>query len=375
MSRSRTTLLLTGAIMIVGVAIAGLLAAQKKPLKVAPRSGDREAVEVIAASNSDLSYRFEVSGTISAWNKIDLYAEVSGILEDTEIPFREGQAAQGGQVLIRVDDAVYANTLMAEKSSLLTDLTKLLADVSIDFPEREPVWKEYLDNFRLDQPLQPLPEPASTKERNYVAARNIYLRFHSIEGMTAQLNKYTIKAPFTGVITEANIKPGTLVRNGQKLGEFCSTADFELKAGVGLGEIDHISVGDQVTLISADRPGTFRGVIERVNNRIEPRSQTVSVYIRIRDDRLRDGMYLTATLQSTEQADVVRLPKALLVSSNSLFVIRDSLLALQEVEVVAETGDDVLVRNIADGTLVLAEDIEGAIEGMKIHAYTVSERD
>jgi hypothetical protein len=40
---------------------------------------------------------------------------------------------------------------------------------------------------------------------------------------------------------------------------------------------------------------------------------------------------------------------------------------------VAQTGDDILVRNLSDGMLVVADEIEGAVEGMKIHAYVVSE--
>ena len=41
--------------------------------------------------------------------------------------------------------------------------------------------------------------------------------------MEATLDKYTIKAPFNVVVTQSNINPGTLVRNGQKLGEFINT--------------------------------------------------------------------------------------------------------------------------------------------------------
>ncbi len=373
MLRTRTNFAIAAMIIIVGAAVAILMASQKKPLEVSSKSDERKAYRAAKVKNADISYDFEVSGTISAWNKIDIYAEVSGILLNTGQSFREGQSADNGDVLAKIDDEVYRNSLLAEKSGFLTDLTGLLADISIDFPEREEIWKSYLDSFRLDQPVAPLPEPASTRERNYIAARNIYSHFHSIQSMTAQLRKYTITAPFFGVITEANINPGTLVMNGQKLGAFASTADFELEASVGLGDIDHVAVGDTVALTSGDIAGDFWGVVERVNQRIEPRSQTVSVYIRVRDDRLKDGMYLTATLESTEQTGVMQLPKVLLVGGDALYIIEDSALALRSVDIVAETGDDVLVRNLQDGTLVLVEDIEGAAEGTRIDAYTVGE--
>jgi multidrug efflux pump subunit AcrA (membrane-fusion protein) len=184
--------------------------------------------------------------------------------------------------------------------------------------------------------------------------------------MEATFAKYTLGAPFAGVVTQSLINPGTLVRVGQKLGEFTSTDLYEMEAAVGLFEANRLKIGQPVTLKTEDVRGAFSGKIQRINRVIDRSSMTVKVYIHTRDSRLRDGMYMQAHTEGEPITDAYSVAKDLLVEKNRLYVVEDSILRLRQVEIIGEKGGRVLIRGLADGTRILGEAWSEAKEGKQL---------
>jgi multidrug efflux pump subunit AcrA (membrane-fusion protein) len=355
-------------VIILGVVIGIVLSRQKEPMKRRPSQTKQKPIKILTVKNSDIKTAVEMSGPLYAYNKVELYAEVSGVLQETSRPFKEGYQYKKGDVLIRVDDSVYKHNLLAQKSNLVNQLTLLLPDLSIDFPQSTQKWEAYLKNLKLENPLPELPGPASDKERYYIVSRNIYNLFYTIKSMEATFAKYTLKAPFAGVVTQSQINPGTLVRVGQKLGEFTSTDLYEMEAAVGLFEANRLNVGQAVTLKTEDVRGTFPGKIQRINRVIDRSSMTVKVYIHTRDTRLRDGMYMQAYTEGKPITDAYSVAKDLLLEQNRLYVVEDTLLKLRQVDIIGEKGGRVIIRGLADGTRILGEVWSEAKEGKQLPA-------
>ena len=93
-------------------------------------------------------------------------------------------------------------------------------------------------------------------------------------------------------MTESLVNPGTLIRSGQKLGEFVSTDDFELEVDVNQEFIDILKVGEPVILTDLSGENQWRGMVRRVNGRLDQTTQTIKVYIGVRGANLIEGMYL-----------------------------------------------------------------------------------
>lgn len=316
--------------------------------------------------NKDIQAPIELSGHLYAYDKLEMYAEVSGVLIRIRKQFREGTAFGKGETLIKIDDRVYRNNVLAQKSSLLNQLTLLLPDLSIDFPESAKRWEYYLQSFEPDKPLASLPESANEKERYYIASRNIFNAFYNIKSMEATLAKYTISAPFDGLVTQSNINPGTLVRIGQKLGEFTNTKLFELEAPVGLFDLNRIQVNQTVNLRVRDVNGDFKGRIVRINSVLDRNSMSVKVYIHMSDPLLKEGMYLSGHVQGAPIIMAYALPKDLLVGNDHIYTVDKNRLTLKKIEVVGEMGDRVIVRGLADGTRILGQTWSEAREGAPI---------
>lgn len=363
-SRRLRSLLVAAAILLAGFALSALLGRQKPQEEKSRPAKAALAPRLLTVEIGRVALPLELSGPIEAVRKIELYAEVSGVFRDAARPFREGSSFSKGETLLLLDDGVYRNSVLAEKSRLLNQLTLVLPDLIIDFPEEADKWKAYVAAFSITAPLTPLPAPATDRERNYLAARSIYDTFYTVRSMEETLSKYRIRAPFSGVVTASELNPGTLVRVGQKIGEFSAAGRYELEASLSLRDAALLKPGDRVTLTSRDLEGSIGGRVLRVNRAISSRTQSVSAFIGIDDSRLRDGMFLEGSHEVLfENAQAV--PRRLLREGEKLFVTDGSLVSLVPVKVLATSGDKAVVRGLEAGMQVVLDPTPGMHDGMK----------
>ena len=67
------------------------------------------------------------------------------------------------------------------------------------------------------------------------------------------MSKYQIRAPFSGTLTEALVSPGTLVRIGQKLGEFIDPSIYEMEVSINSEFANLLKVGNSVVLSNLEK--------------------------------------------------------------------------------------------------------------------------
>lgn len=333
----------------------------------APTTKTQLKISTQKVLNENVEQIVEISGRVQAFNKIEVYSEVTGVFKPSNKVFREGAYFSKGQNLVKIDDEVYRNNMLAEKSSLLNQLTQLIPDLMIDYPNSVSKWESFLNEFDLEKPLKPLPSPNSSRERNYIAANNIYTKYYAVKSMEAELDKYTIKAPFNGVVTESSVNPGALVRQNQKIGEFTSTSIYELNAIAKLEDLKFLKVGQKVSLHSEDIDEDFSGTVQRINQKITPETQSVNVFIRTSNPKLKDGMYVTAKVkQNIENAFKVR--RSLLINKQNLYVLRDSVVSLRKVQVVGAYDDMAIVKGLPDGAMLITEKFDGIKDGFDLRS-------
>jgi multidrug efflux pump subunit AcrA (membrane-fusion protein) len=344
------------------------LSSQKAPPKKKGFTGnDARRVEVIVVENNLVPSTLDVQGRLVAYDKIDILAEVSGILEPSSSTFKVGSRFAKGSVMLKIDSEEAKLNLLSQKSTLQNAITQLMPDLKIDYPESFEHWVAYLQQFDIEKPIQAFPEPLNDKEKFFIATRNIHSQYYNIKSAETRLSKYNIYAPFSGVITEASINPGSLVRVGQKLGELMNTNNYELEATIRLADLNYIKVGSPVSLHSDDIDGNWNGRIKRISDQIDANTQTVIVYIGVTGKSLKEGMYLRGGVKLKNIENAFEIQRDLLVEQSKVYKIEnDSLLALQDVEVVKSTENTVIVKGLKNGTPLLKEVFPGIFEGMVV---------
>lgn len=327
-----------------------------------------QVVKALPVVNAPVKADISVTGKLEAVNRIEIYSEVSGIYRKTSKAFREGYHFSKGQLLIRIDsDEAYQN-LLAQRSQLFNQITQMMPDLKIDYPEDFESWDTYLKGLDIKSSLKPLPEPATEKSRYFITSKNIYNQYYTVKGLEERLSKYFIHAPFSGVVAMSAIDPGTLVRQGQKLGEYISPDEYELVTNVSVKDLNFVKQGDKVLLGSSDIQGDWLGTITRISNNLDPATQTVKVFVKVKGKGLKEGMFLSGSIHISDIPDAESIPRNILMNNNEVFLIKDSLLKKTVIDVVRVAADSAIVKGLPNGAILLNESIPGAFEGMKVQA-------
>jgi multidrug efflux pump subunit AcrA (membrane-fusion protein) len=341
------------------------LTAQKEAPPVRNEPIRRKKVETQAVTNETVATTLDIQGRLQAYNKIGLFSEVTGTLRETGRPFKVGTYFPKGAAMLRIDDTETRLSLQAQKATLLNGIAMMMPDLKIDYPNSFAKWDKYLAEFNVDEPIEPLPEAADQAEKLFVSGRNLFTQYYNIKSVEERLTKFVIPAPFGGVLTEANIDVGAVVRVGQQIGELMGTGSYELVATVPLSQLDFLKTGSKVQLVSEDIAGNWTGTIRRISDRIDPGSQTVEVFIGVSGKELREGMYLRGEAQARSLADAVAIDRNLLIDQRAVYTLeKDTILRLMPVQVLKYDREFVVVSGIKDGTELVTNTIAGAYDGM-----------
>ncbi|NHF58491.1 HlyD family efflux transporter periplasmic adaptor subunit [Flavobacteriaceae bacterium TP-CH-4] len=309
------------------------------------------------------------NGNLRAKRRVELYSEVQGVFKGGSKLFKTGTAFRKGETIIRIDAAEYAASVQSAKSNLYNQLTSIMPDLRLDYPDIFPKWEAYLNGFDLAESTPELPEMVSEKEKFFISGRGILTSYYNVKNLEQRLSKYRIAAPFNGVLTEALVTEGTLVRAGQKLGEFINTDVYELEVAVSKTYSDMLKVGEAVELTSLDSEKTYTGKVVRINANIDQATQTIQAFIEVKDNSLKEGMYLEANLDAKEEPNAIEIDRNLLLESNQIFVVRDSILDLIDVRPVYFSDKKVVIKEVPDGTTIMAKPLIGAYTGMAVKIY------
>jgi len=355
-------------ILIAAILISYLLVTAEEEKKPVARK-EIKTVFVDTVHNKTIPIIIPANGNLVAKERVELFAEVQGVFRSSSHPFKPGQAFRKGETLMRIDAQEYAASVQSAKSNLYNLITAAMPDLRLDYPESFPKWQAYLSNFDLTKSTPDLPEITSEKERYFINGRNIVTTYYNVKNLEQRLSKYTIRAPFNGVLTEALVTEGSLVRPGQKLGEFINPAIYELEVAVSKSYSDFLKVGETVRLENLEGTQEFTGSVARVNASVNQESQTVSVFIDIKDERVKEGMYLEAQIEGNSEENAFEISRKLLNDQKELFIVRDSMLDVLTVTPVYFSDKTAVIKGIAEGTVILARSVPGAYAGMIVKPY------
>jgi len=309
------------------------------------------------------------NGSLIAKSRMELYSEVQGVFRGGSKLFKTGQAYNKGEVIIRIDDSEYAANVQSAKSNLYNQLTSIMPDLRLDYPDLFPKWQGYLNNFDMDKSTPTFPEMTTEKEKFFISGRGILTSYYNVKNLEQRLSKYRIYAPFKGVLTDALVTEGTLIRAGQKLGEFINTDVYELEVSIGKTFSDLLKIGEKVELTNLEKTKSYTGKVTRINGRVDQATQTIKAFIEVKDPNIKEGMYLEANLNAKEETEAIEIDRSLLLENDKIFIVRDSILDLIDVRPVYFSNKKVVLKEVPNGTTILAKPVMGAYSGMLIKVY------
>ncbi len=246
--------------------------------------GTKVAIEKVARHT--ITETVTASGKIYPETEVKIAPEVSG--EITLLNIEEGDSVKKGDVLVKINAAIYSSlvnqaTASVNQSKASVDNTReMLAQYESQYQLAQATYnrnKKLYDQHVISQ-LEFEQGEASYKsaKASFDAARATTSGGkYSIEGAMAglsqareNLQRTTIIAPTSGIISQLNVKKGErVVGTAQMAGtEMLTIADMsriEIRVDVSETDISKVKIGD-TTIIDADayRNRKFKGIVSKI---------------------------------------------------------------------------------------------------------------
>ncbi|MFT4667260.1 MAG: membrane fusion protein (multidrug efflux system) [Polaribacter sp.] len=330
-------------------------------------SRDIRTVRVDQFPPTKIQNKIEVDGRLSAYEKINVAAEVQGKLLSTGKTWKQGSSFSKGSLLFQVKSKDDEYNLKAQRSMLYNQITQIMPDLKFDYPEEYEKWLTYLHNFDEEQNVKALPKTSNQKAKYFIGGKTIQSQYYTIKSLEEKMNNYRIYAPFNGVFISVNNYPGSLVSPGANLGQIMNTYNYELVSPITMDALKYVSVGQKVELFSDEMGKNWKGTVNRTSKQIDQQTQSVPVYITVSGQGLRDGMYLKGKLGAAMVTDVSILPKEVLVNQNEVFLLdSDTTLSIKEVIVINFVENKVYVKGLEASDRVVISSSNNLFVGQKV---------
>ena len=310
---------------LIGVVLAGLaaVAAFKKREVVI-------SVQTEKVTRRNITEIVVANGKIQPVLQVKISPEVSG--EIIEMPVKEGQAVNKGDLLLKIKPDFYiANLNQANASYKSSVAGKATAEANLRKAGAE--FKRYQEMFRQKLVSDSVFDEAHAA--NDVALAQLESAEHQVEMSKASvdssrdsLEKTTIVSPLTGTISKLNSRLGERVLGTvQNLGtEIMTISDLnEMETRVDIGENDVVLLapGQKARLeVDAFKDRKFNGTVTEIANSSKDSGQLGStgnsqeatkfeVRIRIQEkEAFRPGMSVTAEIETRSRTNALTVPFA-----------------------------------------------------------------
>ena len=352
-------------LIIASVYVSKLIISNKNTIRKAPPKVIK-TVYVDTVLNSTIPIIIPANGNLIAKRRLEIYSEVQGIFKPASKLFKPGEKYNKNEIFITINNTEYYSSVQSAKSNLYNSIVSIMADLRLDFPDIYPKWQDYIKSFDLDKTTPKLPKMSSEKENYFITGRGIVSNYYSVKNLEERLTKYTIKAPFKGILTESLVTEGTLIRNNQKLGEYIDPSIYEMEVSLGKNYTSLLKIGENVQLNNLENTEKYTGKISRINGSVNTDTQTIAVFIEIKNSSLKEGIYLEAKINAKNEPNAIEINRSLLLDENKIFIVRDNVLDIMEVTHTYCSETKVVLKNIPDKTIILSNPFPGAFVGMSV---------
>lgn len=295
-----------------------------------PGFGGPARVVVEAVHEGLLTPRQKFGGTVFFKEVSDVATEISGKV--IEVRFEEGDRVEKGQLLVRMDSALLADQLRASKANVKRYQTAL----------RE-------SQVRYDRVKALLEGGVAAQDQFDIARFAVESNAHQIESTQADVDrietiigKYSLYAPFDGVVIERDTELGEWKSDGDTVAVIARENEFDIMANVGEEYLPWLRAGDKVPIELVAGNRRIEGTIVTVIPKGDIVSRTFPVKIRVTGQGLLfEGMSAIAVMPTGEEIRCVLVPRDAVLNQagrNFLFTVEDGTAVEHPVTVLGYDG-------------------------------------
>lgn len=303
----------------------------------------RNMIQLDTVKNCNVISELSLSGQVefNENNVVKVFPRSSGQVIESKVSL--GDKVSKGQVLAIIHSADVAGNY--------NDLGTACADLSIAKRQVDNVESLFKNGISSEKEYN----EAKQNYNKALEARNKIQALIAINGggKTNENGQYIVTAPIDGYIVEKKVTAGAFIRSdmSDNLFTISDLKNVWVYATVYEADIAKIKEGNPVKVMPLSYPDKiFSGVINKINQALDPQSKTMKVRIDIDNSEmlLKPDMFTKVLVFSKEGDDAICIPSAAIVSQDSknYVVVYNSKedMRIAEVEVIKTVGDKTYLR-------------------------------
>lgn len=395
MVKASKKVLIPLAVLAVALLIAGLLIKTKPNAKPVVVTEKAWPVAVQQARRERLSPSLTLYGRIEAQWDSRLTAALAA--DVAEVPVREGEEAEAGALLVRLDDADARLRLTQAEARIASEQSRHQANLEAMPRERnllalarkelvrtqDLLAKKLGSQSALDSARQAVDRQAiavSAREQSILQHDATMAELEAARDQARlDLARTEIRAPFAGRISQLLVSPGQRVRVGDGLVSLYDTDHLLVRAQIPdsqLAEVrDAIATGERLVGSGELDGRPITAVLQRLAGEVGQGGGIAGLFrVQRPDDGVRPGRFVQLTVELPAQDGLLALPSQALYGTDRVYVV-DTQQRLRGRAVrrigearLADGSSRILLRSsdIRQGDAIVVTQLPNAAEGLKV---------
>ena len=275
-------------------------------LSVLNKDRNTPLITTIRTSEQKFNHFIELQGNVKTKQNVLVYPEMPGILN--EVYVKEGQKVKKDQILATIDDGGLSQQLLLLKSN------EQLAKTTFERQKR--LWDQQIGS-----------------EIQYLQAKTSYdSQKNATRQLKKQLGKFTIRAPFSGIIDDVFKEKGTVVAPGPgaEIFRIINLSNMFIETDVPESYISSIKKNKMVEVNFPILGRSYDSSIRQVGNFINPSNRTFRIEVGIPnlDGEIKPNLTAKLRLNDYSNSNAILIPQSI-ISENAkgqqfIYVVKDN---------------------------------------------------
>lgn len=272
-------------------------------------------VETAAVTEKILAEQFETLGSLASTDNIDISSELAGQI--AAIYFTPGAQVKKGTLLIQLDDTVLKSELASAQANLALSETN-------HNRTKELAKRSLASEQALDRTLTDLQEKQNT-----------------VKVKQAQLEKLSLRAPFSGTLGSRQVSVGQYVKVGQPLVRLVANQKLRVEYNLPERYLSRLQPGQKVLVRSDAFPNRpYLGTVNYIDPAVDKETRTIAVEALIdnKERFLSAGLFVRVSHRFGAKRKRLLVPEESLIptiNGQKIFVLRGD----RAVAIRVKTGD------------------------------------
>jgi membrane fusion protein (multidrug efflux system) len=316
-----------------------------KPDTKTATASSASLVEVVVATKRVLQDKVVSTGTILPNESVNVTSEVSAVI--TGIHFKEGSQVVKGTTLVTLNDA----ELRAHLQQLYHK--KKLAE---------------LDEKRKKELLA---REAISRQEYDIAETELSTLTAQIAQIKATIDKYTIKAPFSGTVGIRQVSEGSYVSPNVVITQIADFNTVKIEFAVAAKYANQIFKGQNIRFTVENSNKEYQAKVYATATQIDEATRTITVRAICSNDKkeLIPGAFANVTLILSEQEKLTIPTQALVpeMGGYKVYVVNNQKAAEKKVKTGIRTEKDIeIVVGIEEGDSVITAGLMNMRDGVPV---------